>query len=137
MLSSWALACSLAWSRARASSVARLTQTLGRRISIGGAGVGVASRDCKPLLFPFPKATPVHSVLRRAFGRRSRAFLDPCILSTVCVQTYKQQTTVLWKHASLRMRRRPRTRKLFISQNGHLSSEKLSKIHYRVCQVPD
>ena len=130
MLSSWALAFSLAWSRAIASSVARLTQTLGRRISMGGAGMGVASCDCEPLLFPFPKATPVHSVLRRPFGRRCRTFLEPCILSAVCVQTYKQQDrkieAVLWNHASLRMRRRPRTRKLFISQNGHLL-EKLSE----------
>lgn len=104
MLSSWALACSLAWSRAKASSgsVARLTGTLGRRISMGGAGVGVAgvgvaSRDCTPLLFPFPKATPIHPVLRRGFGRRTRVFLELFILSAVCVQVLHIQVTLARK----------------------------------------
>lgn len=96
MLSSWALACSLAWSRAKASSesITRLTRTLGRRISMGGAGVGVASRDCTPLLFPFPKATPIHSVLRRGFGRRSRVFLELFILLAVCVEVLHIQVTL-------------------------------------------
>lgn len=119
MLCSWALACSLAWSRAKseaASFDAWLTQMLGRRISPdgeGGAGVGVVSGARKRPPSPAPKATPVNPVLRRGFGRRSCTFLEPymvhssmrsCVPYTVSTVYIRFSLT----HAGSRMRSKSR-----------------------------
>ena len=71
---------------------------------------------------------------------------DPCLSRTVhslgglranpSHTSYASSKTVLWKHAGLRMRRRPQTRKYCIPKNGHLQAKRRVK-NSRGYPMPD